>query len=123
MEIPMSILRTAAVFALLSVAACASSSESQESTTSSAVSSAVASISAAHSSCGAVRGFVDSHGAALVYSSANIYERVVTSGAYCEVGESTNPYFVVTNDSSECFAGYVCTNFGGAGESGGGAGE
>jgi hypothetical protein len=111
----MNVLRIVVITSLLSIAGCATSTEPESADTSSAASTRAASITAKNRSCASVRDFVDAHGAALVYSSATIYERVVTSGAYCEMGETTSPYWVATSDSDSCLAGYVCTLLGGGG--------
>jgi hypothetical protein len=104
----MNALRIAAAVSLLSLAACASETSSDTTTSAAAETAQPASISALHNTCRGVRAFVNAHGAALVYTSPDTYDRVVQSGMMCETDETTQPDYVRTSDDSNCFAGYTC---------------
>lgn len=58
-------------------------------------------------SCIDVQARVRSSGATILHH-GDLYDRVVTSQAYCEHEETLEPYWLSTADNGECFAGYVC---------------
>ena len=59
-------------------------------------------------SCRQAQGEVAAHGAAVVHSSRNIYDRFVTDARFCEVMQVTRPAFIATTDTEFCPVGYRC---------------
>jgi hypothetical protein len=118
----MNVLRVPAIVSLLCLAACASATESESSESGEQAIRRLPSINASTHSCSSTLAFVSSHGAALVYTSATTYDRVVTGTEYCAGGEITTHSYVSTTDEEHCFIGYTCTMFSGGGGGGDGAG-
>ncbi len=58
--------------------------------------------------CTAASSFVSSRGAVVADTSPNAYQRLVASGAYCQHGETAEPYFSRTKDKAQCLVGYEC---------------
>jgi hypothetical protein len=48
------------------------------------------------------------HGAIVLNTSPTTYDRYVTSSKYCVRGETTEPTWVPTADTPQCFIGYRC---------------
>lgn len=67
-------------------------------------------------SCASVRGSVEASGAVILHYGDGLYDRVVAHGGYCMHGETTQPFWAPTRDSSHCFAGYTCSPWSGGGE-------
>ena len=59
-------------------------------------------------SCAQAAGLVAASGAAVIGTGPNIYDRYVTSRAYCTKTEMTEPAWVGTADRRRCFIGYTC---------------
>ncbi len=59
-------------------------------------------------SCARTQAMVQQHGAIILGSGRNVYERVVVNIAFCGAGERLDPYWVPTRDTNRCFAGYRC---------------
>ncbi|WP_035715954.1 hypothetical protein [Azorhizobium doebereinerae] len=47
-------------------------------------------------------------GSAVLATSATTYDRFVISRAYCPADQMTEPAWVPTRDSRQCFIGYTC---------------
>ncbi len=61
--------------------------------------------------CAGAAGFVASHGAVVIGTGGDTYERVVTGQGFCNKGEDTKPLFAPTRDNRACFVGYYCFEF------------
>jgi hypothetical protein len=61
-------------------------------------------------SCADVQATVSHRGAVIVNYGEGLYERVVAHNGFCSraTGDYTEPFFVPTADSDQCFAGYLC---------------
>jgi hypothetical protein len=59
-------------------------------------------------SCGQARSMVMSNGAAVVRSSATIYDRYVSDIRFCARGETTKAAFIATIDNGYCPVGFRC---------------
>jgi hypothetical protein len=58
--------------------------------------------------CGQARGLVASRGSIVLSTGPYTFNRFVTHGGYCFRGEVTEPVWVRTADSPQCFIGYKC---------------
>jgi hypothetical protein len=58
--------------------------------------------------CAAVRSLVMRLGGIVLGTGPSIYDRYVSSRAYCATTEVTEPAFVPTADIPQCFVGYTC---------------
>ena len=58
--------------------------------------------------CAETRQFVSNHGAVILHYGDGLYDRYVSSGQYCERDQVTEPAWLPTSNSSECFVGYTC---------------
>ena len=58
--------------------------------------------------CQAARQMVASRGAVVLSTDRFAYDRYVSSGQYCVVGETTEPAWVPTADTLQCLVGYRC---------------
>ncbi|MDJ0929932.1 hypothetical protein [Breoghania sp.] len=58
--------------------------------------------------CAQVQALVRDRGAITVTTGAHTYERVVADKGYCLRMEITQPAYVPSNDSRQCFAGFRC---------------
>ncbi|MDO9440597.1 MAG: hypothetical protein Q7T73_06885 [Beijerinckiaceae bacterium] len=63
--------------------------------------------------CGMASETVRREGAVILSTGPNIYDRYVSSQAYCQRDEETRPHWLATSDSRQCFIGYVCERKGG----------
>jgi hypothetical protein len=61
-------------------------------------------------SCAAVQNAVAANGAVILHYGDGLYERVVADGSYCShaAGETTEPFWAPSADTSACFSGYTC---------------
>lgn len=59
-------------------------------------------------SCDAARRAVQGLGAVILNTGPDVFNRYVTSGAYCEIGETTDPAWVATKDNPQCLVGRRC---------------
>jgi hypothetical protein len=59
-------------------------------------------------SCGQASALVASQGAIVLRTGPITYDRYVISPAYCMLAETTQPVWVPTADTPQCFIGYVC---------------
>jgi malic enzyme len=58
--------------------------------------------------CSQAINLVAARGAIVLNTSATTYDRYVTSSRYCVRGETTEPTWVPTADTPQCFIGYRC---------------
>jgi hypothetical protein len=58
--------------------------------------------------CAQTAGIVASQGYAIIGTGPNVYDRYVSSRAYCTQTEINEPAFVATADQRRCFIGYTC---------------
>ena len=58
--------------------------------------------------CSQARSLVAAQGAVVLNTSATTYDRYVTSGAYCGLGEVPGPGWAPTRDASRCLVGSRC---------------
>ena len=58
--------------------------------------------------CNQVQSLVVSQGSTVLSTSATAYERFVSSGAYCGLGEVPGPAWVPTRDVPQCPLGFRC---------------
>jgi hypothetical protein len=58
--------------------------------------------------CQAARQIVASQGAAVLSTGRYAYDRYVSSSRFCALGETTEPAWIPTADSAQCFVGYRC---------------
>lgn len=59
-------------------------------------------------SCGTTAELVRRSGAIVLGTGPNLYDRYVSSHAYCERDEETVPRWLATGDAPQCFVGYGC---------------
>ncbi|MDJ1159546.1 hypothetical protein QNA08_15020 [Chelatococcus sp. SYSU_G07232] len=59
-------------------------------------------------SCRAVAGLVAARGAVVISTGPTTYDRYVRDRRFCEITEVTQPAWVPTADSPQCFIGYTC---------------
>src|SRR3954471_17079990 len=80
---------------------------------------AIASVTAEHAaaqarhdtnrgSCAAAQAIVTKAGAIVLGTGPSLFDRYVTSRAYCTSGDLTEPAFVPTADNHQCWVGYTC---------------
>ncbi len=65
-------------------------------------------VNALRLSCAQARGWVNSHGAALIRTSPSTFDRYVRDRGFCVVPEDTKPEWIRTRDVAQCFVGYTC---------------
>lgn len=58
--------------------------------------------------CAAAASLVRDAGAIVLGAGPNIYDRVVSSRAYCERDEQIEPRWLPARDTGSCFVGYTC---------------
>lgn len=61
-----------------------------------------AKVKAYNMTCSEVQSAIHSSGAAIVYESAHIYDRYVSSGYYCPAGTYERPTWIRTSDTAHC---------------------
>ena len=59
-------------------------------------------------SCAAAKNLVSTRGAIVLATGPAIYDRYVADNGYCQRDEDTNPAFVASADTRQCFIGYYC---------------
>jgi hypothetical protein len=59
-------------------------------------------------SCGQAAGIVRQFGAIVLGTGPYIYDRYVASRAFCQRDEQTEPRWLATADTRQCFVGYGC---------------
>ena len=59
-------------------------------------------------SCQSARQMVASRGAVVLTTGRFAYDRYVSSGRFCVIGETTEPAWIPTADSAQCLVGYRC---------------
>jgi hypothetical protein len=58
--------------------------------------------------CEAARRLVSERGAVILGSGPDIFDRFVATQAFCQRDEYTEPVWVPTGDTKQCFVGYRC---------------
>jgi hypothetical protein len=58
--------------------------------------------------CGQAKDSVKHNGVVIMYTGANIYQRVVANAKGCKNREVLDPYFTKTKDKRSCRVGYHC---------------
>jgi hypothetical protein len=58
--------------------------------------------------CAAAQALVMKHGGIVLGTGPSLFDRYVSSRAYCTSTELTEPAFVPTADKRQCFVGYTC---------------
>ena len=58
--------------------------------------------------CAAAQALVKQRGAIILGTGPSLFDRYVSSRAYCTFTELTEPTFVPTIDQRQCFVGYRC---------------
>jgi hypothetical protein len=58
--------------------------------------------------CGQAAGTVRARGAVVLHTGPTTYNRFVSGPGYCTHEETTEPAWVQTADSAQCFIGYRC---------------
>jgi hypothetical protein len=58
--------------------------------------------------CASAAGLVRSAGAIVLGTGPNIYDRYVSSRAFCQRDEQIEPRWLATADTRQCFVGYGC---------------
>jgi hypothetical protein len=58
--------------------------------------------------CAAAQALVTKHGAIVLGTGPSLFDRYVSSRAYCMSTELTEPTFAPTTDNRQCFVGYRC---------------
>src|SRR5215213_4591005 len=58
--------------------------------------------------CEAARQIVASRGAVVLSTGPYAYDRYVSSSQFCVRGETTEPAWIPTADTPQCFVGYRC---------------
>jgi hypothetical protein len=59
-------------------------------------------------SCDAARRLVSERGAVVLGTGPDIYDRYVATQGFCQRDERTDPVWLPTADSRQCFIGYRC---------------
>jgi hypothetical protein len=59
-------------------------------------------------SCAQASSLVNSSGGIVLSTSAYAYDRYVSSGRFCGTSEMTEPAWIATRDTQQCFVGYRC---------------
>ncbi|WP_231711403.1 hypothetical protein [Xanthobacter dioxanivorans] len=59
-------------------------------------------------SCGEAAGLVAAHGAIVLGTGPNLYDRYVRELRFCSGFEQLKPEWVKTRDNPQCFIGYTC---------------
>ena len=58
--------------------------------------------------CAAAQALVMKHGGIFLGTGPSLFDRYVSSRAYCTSGDLTEPAFVPTADNRQCWVGYTC---------------
>jgi len=58
--------------------------------------------------CQTARQIVASRGAVVLSTGPRTYDRYVSSSQFCVLGETTEPAWIPTADTRQCFVGYRC---------------
>jgi hypothetical protein len=59
-------------------------------------------------SCAQASGLVNSGGSVVLSTGPYTYDRYVSSGRFCGTAETTEPAWIPTVDTQQCFVGYRC---------------
>jgi len=59
-------------------------------------------------SCAAAQALVTKSGQVVLGTGPSLFDRYVTSRAYCPTTDRTEAAFVPTTDNRQCFVGYTC---------------
>ena len=59
--------------------------------------------------CGAAARLVAQHGAVVLGTGPDIYDRYVANESFCPTGYYARPAFLPTRDNPQCFVGYYCS--------------
>jgi hypothetical protein len=62
--------------------------------------------------CQAARQLVASRGAVVLSTGPYAFDRYVSSSPFCVLGETTEPAWIPTADTSQCFVGHRCRETG-----------
>ncbi len=62
-------------------------------------------------SCEAARRLVSERGAVVLGSGPDIYDRYVSTQGFCQRDEYTDPVWLPSADSRQCFIGYRCKRY------------
>ena len=65
-------------------------------------------VSAPLTPCAAAAGLVQAHGAAVLGTGGATYDRFVSGGDFCVIGEVADPAWTPALDTPQCFVGYRC---------------
>jgi hypothetical protein len=60
--------------------------------------------------CSQAAGLVASRGAVVMNTGPHTYDRYVSGGNFCALGEFADPAWVPSADSQQCFVGYRCVS-------------
>lgn len=58
--------------------------------------------------CAEAKDMVAAHGAIVIGTGPNLYDRYVAHGGYCAHGEVAEPAWIKTSDDDQCMVGYTC---------------
>lgn len=58
--------------------------------------------------CAEAKNLVASHGAIVIGTGPNLYDRYVAHQGYCTTGEFAEPAWIKTSDMDQCMVGYTC---------------
>src|SRR3954465_6787364 len=58
--------------------------------------------------CAAAQAIVTKHGSIVLGTGPSLFDRYVSSRAYCTSGDWTEPAFVPTVDNGQCWVGHTC---------------
>jgi hypothetical protein len=61
-------------------------------------------------SCGQAQGLVATQGAVVLYSGPYTYDRFVRDSTFCPRPDRTDPAWISTADTAQCFVGYRCVS-------------
>jgi hypothetical protein len=59
-------------------------------------------------SCGQAAALVQARGAVVLTTGPDLYDRYVRDGGFCERDRTTQPAYVPSADTPQCFVGYRC---------------
>ena len=60
-------------------------------------------------SCRAATTLVARHGAVVLGTGPDLYDRYVVNESFCPTGYYARPAFLPTRDNSQCYVGYYCS--------------
>ena len=60
-------------------------------------------------SCAAATTLVARHGAVVLGTGPDLYDRYVVNESFCPIGYYARPAFLPTRDNPQCYVGYYCS--------------